>query len=102
MRPTIWTYSLVIKVPDTGPETSAADFGIGTCSNCCACALVNASVPRSAAAMKVSLCGVFTVVFFSFVFMVVSLVCVRMICSLHQLDLAWPPLLCEKRFERAV
>src|SRR5271165_4793816 len=99
MRPTIWTYSLVIKVPDTGPDTSAADFGIGTCSDCCAWAVVNASVPTSAAAMKFSLCGVLTVGFLSFVFMDAS-VCLHR--SLRQFDLAWPPLLCEKRFERAV
>jgi hypothetical protein len=29
MRPTIWTYSFVIVLPDAGPETSAAVFGDG-------------------------------------------------------------------------
>src|ERR1700731_4810346 len=36
MRPTIWTYSLVIAVPGAGPGTWAAVVGIGTC---CAWAL---------------------------------------------------------------
>src|SRR6185436_20552041 len=34
MRPTTWTYSLVIAVPAAGPDTSAAFVGIGYC---CAC-----------------------------------------------------------------
>src|SRR5271157_1170633 len=97
MRPIIRTYSSVIAVPDTGPETSAADFGIGTCSDCCAWAVVNASVPTSTAAMKVSLCVVLTVGFLSFVFMDPS---VKFRRSLHEFDLAWPPLLGEKRFQR--
>src|SRR5208337_941239 len=72
MRPTIWTYSVVIAVPDTGPDTSAADFGIGTCSDC-ACALVNASAPTSAAVRRICWYLVFIVVFLSWL---MSFVCV--------------------------
>src|SRR5882672_5559923 len=52
MRPTVWTYSLVMAVPAAGPGTSAAVFG-------CACALVNASAPMSAAARRSFVWGAF-------------------------------------------
>src|SRR5450631_344442 len=41
MRPTIWTYCLVIAVPAAGPGTSAAVFGSGTC-----CAGATANEPQ--------------------------------------------------------
>src|SRR3990172_107410 len=65
MRPMVWTYCLVIAVPDAGPGTSAAFFGSGTC---CAYAVVNASAPTSAAARRICLRVVFMVVtFLSFI-----------------------------------
>src|SRR6185295_3820991 len=60
MRPTIWTYSLVMAVPAAGPGTSVALLGNGTC---CASALVNASAPTSAAAIRFCVRVVFNFVF---------------------------------------